>query len=62
MYQLPHGSLGAVAQLAVTVHRVRVAALAEVLPKLRELVLVLVVVREAVRTEHMQGVGRVLVQ
>ena len=59
--ELPHGALGAVAQFAVAVHRVRVARLAEVLPQLRELVLVLVVVREAVGAEHVQGVRRVLV-
>ena len=58
--ELPHGALGAVAQCAVAVHRVRVARLAEVLPQLRELVLVLVVVREAVGAEHVQGVRRVL--
>ena len=58
--ELPHGALGAVAQFAVAVHRVRVARLAEVLPQLRELVLVLVVVREAVGAEHVQGVRRVL--
>lgn len=59
--ELPHGALGAVAQFAVAVHRVRVARLAEVLPQLRELVLVLVVVREAVGAEHVQRVRRVLV-
>ena len=58
--ELPHGALGAVAQFAVAVHRVRVARLAEVLPQLRELVLVLVVVREAIGAEHVQGVRRVL--
>lgn len=58
--ELPHGALGAVAQFAVAVHRVCIARLAEVLPQLRELVLVLVVVREAVGAEHVQRVCRVL--
>ena len=58
--ELPHGALGAVAQCAVAVHRVRVARPAEVLPQLRELVLVLVVVREAVGAQHVQRVRRVL--